>query len=1487
VPPSKELRRKPRDLGKSLSRMLGALFALVGLLPLLLGVLVRTTWVRAQAADLAQRMLLKHLSLEASFQVDLEVLPPSLVLRDLRVPAWDGGTPAIEVDRVQVAPRLFSLLGGRPDVGDIEIERPRVRLVVEGGELRNVRFKAPPSDDKPREPLARLPFRTLSITQASAQVSLDDQGVAFDIDDLDVDVSASDGPEIEGALSLGGARVLRRRALAAGGEAVDNDVVCGLRARVHYNEGALVVRRLDLSARLDADETDGAYPSCAGASSGEELLEVSLSRLRVAEGAGPFPVVSGHVAVQLPLRAVGRAVPTAPLLSGDAGLDVDVAFSGQQELPVVHGRLTAHEVMLFGLRTVAHTLDARIESDVAEARMPEGHVAFAGGEVVLRNVRAQPLAPGVPIEVGECEVRRLRFPQLLGDIGITRHTIVQWTLESGGITNFKGHVIDPVKKGPSFLGDVNIQTSGFEITTGAWDDPARKHVVAVRSALVKGKFGVESYGVVMKNMTAGFGGTRLDVPSVTIGFEDALEVRIGEGTHIDFADITPVVTLPLGGKIDVKGLVHGGQDHPRIDGEIRATNLRMADLPLADVMTSKVEFQPFTLEFKGAKAQKGRSSYEASLIRVDLNRTGVLAVDGQVSTKAMDFRDLLSIFTFENDPRFSEISGQADARASLHFESGGPADVCQTGVISVRAQADLGLMRLYGETYEGGDADLDFTWFDRAALERGMEATLRSLTLRKGRGTIIGAGSLLKGGALRGHFVAHDVPLVSIEAMGPLRVAVDGTVSAVGQVGGTIEDTEVDASVQLSPVRVGQRILPPSQVSLRLVPTPRAAPAQPQPHAQAQAQVGQKKLTRCGGEIPGPFLLKEYEKDQQLGVFHAAGSLFGGQITFDDYAVTRQRSKVAWGKLAFSSFDLGALFQFSPAFALADSPPRGSISGLLEIERMELEHLENTRVRASVERAEVARGPYKASLRTKREGAAGPVEIVIADDTLTLPPASVALAVGGGLAANVSIGGHVRGLTGGRELALEARLAPLDISTVLATMPRVEAASGKLEATLAISGPAASPTARGDLRLRDGALQVRGAPVSLDDLQVVAKVDEREISISQATARAGGGTVSLTARAPLRGFEVGELSARLTATDVRLPVIEGVDMSTNAELVATWAPPLSDGPRRKVLVTGNVGIASFVYTRPITISADFDSLAKRGKRTSVSLYDPDDDTVDFAISVRALQPLVFRNNLLEAEVVLDSDALTLSGSNQRFGLRGQMRVVKGGRIRLRSNEFDIRQGTIRFDDPTRIAPRVDLTASTDYRRYTSSSASPAGASTGAPGAGGAGRAGGSWRITLHAHGDADDLKLDLASEPDLAQEDLVLLLTIGMTRAELDQLQAANLGSTAALEALSALSGADSAVKTAIPIIDDFRFGSAYSTRTGRTEPTVTVGKRISDRLRANIITGLSENRDVRSNVEWRITPNTSLLGNYDNLNDVTSKGLGNLGADFRIRLEF
>jgi translocation and assembly module TamB len=278
----------------------------------------------------------------------------------------------------------------------------------------------------------------------------------------------------------------------------------------------------------------------------------------------------------------------------------------------------------------------------------------------------------------------------------------------------------------------------------------------------------------------------------------------------------------------------------------------------------------------------------------------------------------------------------------------------------------------------------------------------------------------------------------------------------------------------------------------------------------------------------------------------------------------------------------------------------------------------------------------------------------------------------------------------------------------------------------------------------------------------------------------------------------------------------------------------------------------------------------------------------FELSVRAKTPLRLRNNLVEAQLVIDSGALTVSGTNQRVGLRGDLKALQGGRFHLRGNDFDVRQAFIRFDDPTRIAPNVDVVAVTEYRRYSDTTAQSA-AGAGANGiASSGGVAGSVWHITVHAYGDADNLHLDMTSDPPLSQEDIVLLLTIGMTRAEVDQLQAGSLGTSAALEALATVSGADKAVKSAIPIIDDFRFGSAYDPRSGRTEPQVTVGKRLTENVRASVSSGLTsdQDREVRSILEWRLNQRLSVQGSYDNINDVSST-VGNVGVDLRWRLEF
>jgi translocation and assembly module TamB len=325
---------------------------------------------------------------------------------------------------------------------------------------------------------------------------------------------------------------------------------------------------------------------------------------------------------------------------------------------------------------------------------------------------------------------------------------------------------------------------------------------------------------------------------------------------------------------------------------------------------------------------------------------------------------------------------------------------------------------------------------------------------------------------------------------------------------------------------------------------------------------------------------------------------------------------------------------------------------------------------------------------------------------------------------------------------------------------------------------------------------------------------------------------------------------------------EGVDAAVSAAIALAWR----HGERLPTL-RGDVHLDRLVYERPIELGQTLTELA-RSSRADVEEYDPDEDTVALDLRITTPAPIRVENNLADVEIVVDDRErpFRIVGTDQRPGVLGRL-LVQRGAVRFRSATFDVQHGQIDFADESRIDPNFDLRAQTTLRR-SGDTAVPI------------------WRIFLHAYGNREALHLDTSSDPDLSQEDIVLLLTVGMTRAEAQQLQAGTLGQTAALEALATVTGVDREVRNALPVIDDFRFSSAYSLRTGRTEPTVSVGKRISDRIRLSATTSLGESRDFNAAVEWRLDDHTSVQGGYDNLTN-TQSSIGNVGVDLRWRLEF
>ncbi len=1455
--------RGPRDWGQILARVLCILFAVIGTVPLAGGFVLQSPPLQRWAARETARLLEQHLGVEATYSVELSLWPLRLAVNDLVVPSKDGGPPALEARTAAVRPRFFSLLAGRVDVGDIELEESRARLVVRDGEIVNVDYRIPEASGESPE-LERAPFKTLAVTDA--RLDLDVDGTRLQTGTIDVDVLAERGLEFDVALRMGEGSITRKRATESltadgtrspPGEAWDEDRLCALDFRVRASRQELLVRRLSFLGMADLDAALGTAADCAGAEKNDpRRVALRLSQVRVTPREGGLPSIGGHVLFRGPTGVVNRFVDTLPL-RGWVGYSGNLQFDGTTHLPEVQGKLSGADVG-FGLYQVAEHLDGQVRISGDVITVPRMVAGYANGSATIDGLRVALWEEQAPIAIARVKNDGSDFPGLMRDLGITPNTIVDWNFGDTLVSDVRGTL------NPFYLdGKVTADTSDFAVYDRAYHDPAKKRMVGVKRARVDGRFRAHAKALEFYDTTTAFGNSKLFAKLVSIGFEDRIAIQIPEGGVIDLADVGPLAGLEISGVSKVAVEMKGRMTDPVLTGELSVDDLSLAGFAVGDIKRTEARFTLLKVDFTNTVGVKNETEFLLPTARLDFDGPASVAFDAHVKSKKFGIRDFFEIWNLDEDPRWADISGFGTTEARVHYALGGPEDQCRGGDLKVEGRAEMSRLDLFGERYDAAESDFSFHWLDMGAGSQGFDLDVPSMTLRKGNGALIGSVEITPGGKISGDFVGTRVPIARLDALGPLGMAADGHVTGVGRVSGTLDALEVTSNVTITPVRVGTVTLPGSNLTVRLEPKKREQPS--------------TGRTACDRPIAAPFDAALYASDQSQGTFHIDGSMFGGQVKLSDLKVSRSRSKVVAGDVVLDRFDLGALLQLRPSLAEEHEHARGRLSGRVALEEYFMDRPFASRVTMSLASASLGEAGYSIDL------ASDEATVTLRDGKLTTKGLAWDVQTPAGQRGIVDVGATI---DHGTHLDASLQLRETDLGVLTAFVPQAERAEGRVRGNIDIKGPLGALTYTGLLEVKDGQVFVKGLDAPISNLQLVVGLERSGFSIRQGSARLGDGTLQLSGTAPLIGSKLGRMTAELRARGVTLPFGDGIRTTFNSDLQMSYTPGPEDKPSLP-RVTGTVDVLSADYTRAMAVTADLATLTARGRKTEVDAYDPSRDRIEFDVLVRSPNPMSVDNALVDVELQVDPSGLRVSGTNQRFGAVGTVRIVPGGRVHLRRNEFEVKQGIVRFSDPTKIAPQVDVTATTEYRRYddpgTTETATQAVSVTGSGGAVGSGN----WRINLHAYGEPDNLKVDLTSEPALAQDDIFLLLTVGLTRAELDQTRSAGVGSSVALEALGTLSGADRAVTEAVPVIDEFRFGSAYSPRSGRTEPTVTIGKRLSERIRASVTTSLSDSSEVRSNVEWRVSKRVSVEASYDNVNDLTSPVVGNVGGDVRWRLEF
>lgn len=1147
-----------------------------------------------------------------------------------------------------------------------------------------------------------------------------------------------------------------------------------------------------------------------GAYAGRVQVEVDLGRLKYLPLGVSLPALTGKLALAGHLK-------------------------GKQAAYRFDGKLHADNPTLAGFGFGILDLNLALTPDEVQLlKGSQGRIVQDGGIVKLSGKIG--LSGSMPLEVN-ANIERLDFHKLMAQLDVTQDCVVNWVMRGG--FKLKGTAVPVDVTGPIWT-----DTLYFRALTAAFHDPSAREVIGTPPGRVTGRVAVRPDALRFENLHGRLPHSDLSV-LVHVGFVDKISV-IAKSHKLDLRDATGLMGMPLAGQGSFSLEVGGTYDDTTLTGTLDLKDFALDHFQLGHIRTRAVlEKDGVAVRFVNSDIRKNDSHYVVDDLFLDFSKAFELTAKARFERLALaDFYHSLAL---DKDPDYAPYQGHLKGSAQAHYTRGFPGET-DDGTLRISAALDVLDARLFGIDFNGGRLEADWEWLHIKQGTRGARLALNDLRLRRGNGALIGRGTMELGGGLRLTLFAERL---SLAELGPLRgsgLELAGELGFAGKVRGTLWVPEGQLDLNLSGVRVNKRGL--GDGSLKLYATHRddpwlvrAAQSDADPTTADEPCVNARRAVREAqwkGASSAPGIATTPPRALLL-----CGTAFGNRVDFDVGVGLDERLPV---RGSIDARDIPALWVLPTPRAGAGL--LGAVSGHVDLQDGFLSSPDS--LVGSIRLSSLRFGQDSAWLESD-----GPLVVA-----LTGKGAKVERAFFRGQGTRLSLQGKAS-FRDGLALQLDGRF---DLAVLPSIWPAIVQASGLMEGQVKLSGNPEDPSVFGQAKIENGSLLSKYYHQPLDKISAQLRFSEHDILLDHLRGTLAGGALSAHGSAAIAGQSIEHYEIFASAREVAVEPISGVELAFSSDTKLVGGATL-----RVPELTGTVRLLRAVYKRPFSLglAERLTGIGSQAQRVERETYDPRMDNIAFDLRILDETPIKVTNNLLTAEFVIEDSErpFRIVGTDQRTGVLGTLALTRGTMV-FRNAQFLMETGTVTFFDETRIRPRLDVRARTEFRRTADTS-------------------GARWLISLHVHGDTENLKLDTFSDPALAREDIALLLTVGFTRAEAERLQTQALTKGAALEALASVTGVDREVKKALPLIDDFAFTTAYSTRTNRTEPQVVVGKRLSDRVRATATTGLSAESNFKAGVQWRLNNQTSVEAGYDNIQTTTSSRFGNIGLDLRWRLEF
>jgi translocation and assembly module TamB len=406
-------------------------------------------------------------------------------------------------------------------------------------------------------------------------------------------------------------------------------------------------------------------------------------------------------------------------------------------------------------------------------------------------------------------------------------------------------------------------------------------------------------------------------------------------------------------------------------------------------------------------------------------------------------------------------------------------------------------------------------------------------------------------------------------------------------------------------------------------------------------------------------------------------------------------------RLEFSHFNIDSLLKLAHVNAFSGE---SALAGTVTVEGP-LAHPEQLRGEARLQELEAT----VAGVHLKSEGG---VHATLADSRVHLDPLHVTgedtdLRAQGSLALN---GTQQLDLTASGSVNLKlAETVDPDLTAGGTSTFQVEA-----------HGPLKNPGLHGRVDFQNGSLSIEDLPNGLSQLHGSLEFNQDRLEVKSLTAMSGGGPLSVGGYLAYQHGIYADLS--ITGQGVRIRYPQGVSSLADATLHL-------QGSQNNLQLSGNVLITRF------TISPDLDFAALAAQANSgpaITSPDAPSNHIRYDVHILSSPQLNFQNAF--AKLAGDVD-LRLRGTVATPSLQGRVSITEGSAI-IAGTRYDLQRGDISFNNPVRIEPVIDLSATARVEDYD---------------------------ITLGLHGTPSKPSVTYRSDPPLPESDVVALLALGRT----------------------------------------------------------------------------------------------------------------------------